>query len=48
MFDQGVGDRGPGDVTQFGEPVKAVRTGIDLVVLELIGGRMSVSGVLAV
>lgn len=45
MFGQGCGDSRPGDVSHLGELVQAVRTGIEVVVLELIGSRITARGV---
>src|SRR5215467_6708939 len=45
MLGQGFSDRGPGNVAQLGELVKPIGTGIEIVVLELVGGRMSSRGI---
>jgi len=45
MLGQGLRDCGTRDVSHLGEVVKSVRTGIEIVVLQLIGGRMSACGV---
>jgi hypothetical protein len=45
MTGQGFGDCSPGNVSQLSELVQSVRTGIDIIVLKLIGGRMSARGI---